>query len=243
MTAFTIRISDLSAELRALPVRDREAMKRAARYTLEVEGPRWIQWSIRGGGAGAAPRATATRAERRMRKKTPQGVGAVLRKAIKKLKVKILGKTSASRAPKRPKRAPSPKRAAPGGYRVPIDTSDYANSWVSEPTSDGAIMYSSPNPPIKAGVIELGRRAGKGIPIAPLEAWVQRKLGVKDPVQAHGIAIAISRHAKKHKREGLHVLGRAHPKIAEAMKRNMVREMKISTAKAARLYTAATRGA
>lgn len=244
MTTIVLTIQQVPGELRAFPKRTREAMVMAARRTILIDGPRWVQWSIRGGGmTGAeAPRATATPAEVKKAKgrKTPQG----WRKSLGKLR-KAIGQIFGSSRPKvRKPRAPRVKDPPPkppfdpNAYRVPIDTGDYANSWVAEPTDDGAVLYSAASPSIKAGVIELGRRPGKGIPIPPLQDWVRRKLGIKDPDEAKGIAIRISWQAKHHGRPGLHVLGRAHPKIAEAAVRNTVRQLKINHAKAAELYRA-----
>ena len=90
---------------------------------------------------------------------------------------------------------------------------------------DGGLFYSSSRPPILAGVIEYGRRPAP-IPIRPLADWVRRKLGCSDPKKAIGIAIAISKTAAKTERPGLHVLGRAHPKIAEALHKNVGRELR-----------------
>jgi hypothetical protein len=107
-----------------------------------------------------------------------------------------------------------------GGYRQPIDTGNYANSWKSEMLEEGGIIYSSANPPIKSGVIEDGRRPSF-IPIEPLTAWVKRKLGVTDPKAARSIAFAISKKASKTPRPGLGVLARAYPKIVEALQKNL----------------------
>lgn len=111
------------------------------------------------------------------------------------------------------------------GYRKPVDTGNYRNSWKSEMLGDEGIIYSSANPAIKSSVIEAGRRPGF-IPIQPLTEWVKRKLGVTDPKAARSIAFAISKTASKKPRPGLGVLERAHPKIVEALQKNMDRELR-----------------
>jgi hypothetical protein len=242
MTTIVLGIADAPGELRAFPKREREAMIMAARKTIIVDAPRWIQWSIRGGGAGETPRATASPSEAKKAKgrRTPQKWGR-LKKLVKSLvggRRRRVPKVKGSKPPKAP--GACTPRPAPS-YRTPIDTGNYAGSWVAEATPEGAVIYSAANPPIKAGVIELGRRPGKGIPIDPLAEWVRRKLGCQDPDQARAIAAAISFHARKHGRAGLRVLRRAHPKIAEAMVRNVERQLQISTAKAAELYRARAR--
>lgn len=235
-----LSITQAPGEYRAFPKRTREALVMAARRTILIDGPRWIQWSIRGGGAGVTPRAVATPAEVKKAKgrKTPKAWPKQFRKAHKLLK--RIGLVGGRTKPKvKNSKPPTPKtQKAPAGYRVPIDTGDYANSWTAEPTEDGAVLYSAASPAIKAGVIEVGRRPGVGIPIGPLQDWVRRKLGVKDPDEARGIAIRISWQAKHHGRPGLHVLGRAAPKIAEAMVANTARQLKVAHAKAAELYAA-----
>lgn len=121
-------------------------------------------------------------------------------------------------------------------YRTPVDTGDYARSWKAEimpmevergrVVGPGRIIiYSAASPPVKAGVIEHGRRPAP-IPIGPLADWVRRKLGVSDPGKAKGIAFAISRKASKRIRPGLEVLARAHPKIAEAVEKRVAAEMR-----------------
>lgn len=113
----------------------------------------------------------------------------------------------------------------PPAYRKPIDTGDYARSWIHELTENGGAFYSAASPPVKAGVIELGRRPAP-IPIRPLAEWVRRKFGCTDPKKALGIAIAISKVAAETPRPGLRVLHRAHPKISEAAKKNIEREIR-----------------
>lgn len=237
MTTILVTIEQAPGELRAFPRRTREALILAARRTILIDGHRWVQWSIRGGGAGVVPRAVASSEElKRSKGKTSQ----VWRKVLRKL-VKVVGRISGKSKPAvRTGRPPDkrPPAKGPGGYRVPIDTGDYAGSWIAEPTETGAMLYSGASPAIKAGVIEKGRRPGRGIPIPPLKDWVRRKLGIKDPDEAEGIAVRISWAAKRHGRAGLNVLGRAHPKIAEAMVRNAVQQLRVSHAKAAELYKA-----
>jgi hypothetical protein len=111
-----------------------------------------------------------------------------------------------------------------GEYFMPIDRGEYAASWVGHETEEGGTFYSSATPAVKAGVIEYGRKAA-WIPLEPLTDWVVRKLGF-DEEEARSVAYAISRHASEHDRPGLFVLERAHPKIAEALQANVVRELK-----------------
>lgn len=118
-------------------------------------------------------------------------------------------------------------RRSPPFYRVPIDVGDYARSWRGLVQSDGTgLFYNDSSPPVKAGVIEEGRRPGRGIPIEPLAQWVRRKFGCRDPEKAEAIAMAISRRAKHHGRPGLKVLARAHPRIAKAQLVNLERSMR-----------------
>ena len=108
-------------------------------------------------------------------------------------------------------------------YNIPIDIGEYAASWVGHETPEGGTFYSNASPAVKAGVIEFGRRPA-WIPIGPLAEWVQRKLGFAG-LEARSVAYAISRHASENERPGLRVLERAHPKIAEALQANVVREL------------------
>lgn len=179
---------NLPAALREYAEGRDAGLRKAMARTVEVDAPRWIQWSIRGGGFGA-------------------GADAPIEPAPPKRKVK-----------KGTKSDPCPRRKPPR-YRKPIDTGEYAASWKSQVTKSGALFYSTSNP-IKTGVIEEGRRAA-GIPIEPLAQWVRRKLGCRNPKRARSIAFLISRAAKKRRRPGLHVLKRAHPRIAEAFQRNV----------------------
>ncbi len=228
MAELTIGIADLGAELRRLPKRDQAAIRRGIQRTLEVDAPRWIQWSIRGGGMGGVPARTAPK--KPSKPKTPKPRAGLLRRVLSRLKT-LLSRLRGGRVPKKPgagkmkPKDPCAPGAAPTGYRQPIDTGDYANSWKSEMLEDGGIFYNSGRPPIKAGVIEHGRRPAP-IPIRPLADWVRRKLGCADPKRALGIAIAISKTAAKTPRKGLKVLERAHPKIVEAAHKNVDRELR-----------------
>lgn len=227
MPTTTILLADLPEELRALPLRDQEAMRRAVQRTLAFDAPRWIQWSIKGGGYGGATGWQRTTAKKPpAKRKKPSTIARVWAK---------IRTFFHSRHGKRPK-VPAPIRAGapcaprkPPTYREPVDTGEYKNSWKTQILPDGAIFYSASHPPEKAGVIEYGRRPAP-IPIEPLADWVRRKLGCNDPKKARSIAFAISKVASKKKREGLHVLERAHPKIAEALEANIARELKISAA-------------
>lgn len=112
--------------------------------------------------------------------------------------------------------------------RRPVDTGDYRRAWAAEPTPAGAIFYSTASPAVKAGVIERGRRAGKGIPLEPLAEWVRRRLHVRDRANARSIAFLISRKHRREGRKGLGVMKRAHPKIAEAFRQNLLKELRRS---------------
>ena len=229
MPTMTIALADLEAEYRDLPRRDRRALQRAAARTFEVDAQRWIQWSIRGGATGQRSQRTAKPKPKRRRRtwiaNLMKGVASLFR-------------SRRGKVPRVPNSLPEVKgtdgscsRRAPPLYRVPIDTGDYANSWRATATEDGYVLYNSSNPPEKAGVIELGRRAAP-IPIEPLVHWVRRKLGCPDPRKQRSIAHAISRYASRHPREGLRVLERAHPRIAEALIRNTQRELRQSISQA-----------
>jgi hypothetical protein len=108
----------------------------------------------------------------------------------------------------------------------PFDTGDYKRSWKSEDTDDGAIFYSAATPAVKAGVIEHGRRPGKGIPQKPLLAWVQRKLRIKDVAKAKHVAAIISINAKRFGRPGLGIMKKAHPRMVAAFQANLEKELK-----------------
>lgn len=232
MPVLVLSLADLPAELRSLPRRDGEAITRANRITMEVDAHRWIQWSIMGGGwlGEVDPdfqRRTATEEEKATRGKTkqkrkPVGLG---KKLVKKLRDRFFKKAKAKKA-KRPKKEPDPPPdPRDHGYRPPIDTGDYKSGWRSEVDPDGnAVFYSAATPALKAGVIEGGRRPAP-IPIEPLARWVERKLGLQGE-EARRVAWGISRKAARTKREGLNVLGRAHPKIVEALVKNLARELK-----------------
>lgn len=229
MPTMRIAIGDLADELRELPKRDLAALRRAIHRTVAIDAQRWIQWSIRGGDSPRPPRsAPAPSGERERRSRLGGLLGRLGRR----------NNHRGSRPSVPGSRPPSPpgacERRAPPDYRVPIDTGDYAASWrfdFDSGTGEG-VIYSSPNPPIKAGVIEYGRRPAP-IPIEPLAQWVRRKFGCNDPGRARSIAHAISRYAAKHARPGLRVLERAHPKIAEALARNVERELRVSISEAA----------
>jgi hypothetical protein len=225
MPTIIVPLADLEAELRALPRRDIAAIRLAIQRTIEVDAHRWIQWSIKGGGSGGQPAKRPTKGPKK--RKRPN----IVRKVLKKLGG-LLRRGKVPKVPAAPKKKEDPcSRPPQQGYRQPVDTGDYKNSWKSQMLGEGGIFYSSPNPPIKAGVIEEGRRAAP-IPIEPLALWVRRKFGCKDPNKARSIAIAISKAASKTKRPGLHVLRRAHPKIVEAMSKNLERELRRSISSA-----------
>lgn len=224
MPTLILSFADLPNELRHLPHRDRLAIMKAIRTTMEVDAHRWIQWSIAGGGWEGQKdpdlnRRVATEEEKRTRKRTPQKRG--LPGLAARLAAKLRKKPATPPKKEKKEKSKSPRV----GYRAPVDTGDYKSSWRSEMDDKGnALIYSSSSPPIKAGVIEEGRRP-KAIPIEPLARWVERKLGLQGD-EARGVAWGISRKAAKQAREGLHVLTRAHPKIVESLVRNVARELK-----------------
>lgn len=115
----------------------------------------------------------------------------------------------------------------PGEYRRPVDTgTNYKNRWVHELYPDGGVFFAQSSPPILAGVIEKGRRPGKGIPSEPLAAWVQRKFGETDYKKALRIAFLISRKAKLEGRAGLSVMERARVPLRQALHANILRELR-----------------
>jgi hypothetical protein len=240
----TIALADLEEELCELPKRDQTAIKLAIRRTVSMDAYRWIAWSIKGGGIVDPQRPTAPPQQKTSPKRRRRQV-SLLRRFLKMIHtklppdvrrlLKLLGKSQRRAVPKIPRPPGAPpvvKPKPPGqcagkpppGYRPPVDTGDYAAGWKHEFTDEGGIFFSS-SPPEKAGVIEKGRRAAP-VPIQPLQDWVMRKLGCKDPKVARRIAIAISKHKAKTPQPGLKVLERAHPKIAEALAYNVVREMR-----------------
>lgn len=185
-----------------------------------VDAQRWIQWSIRGGSEADPQRSLNIKPViKKPRNRKPKSLKSRLLRAIKR----FFGKRPKRRynKPKQPPTDTGPKSA----YRAPIDTGGYARSWRGVETANGGLFFSISSPRVLAGVIELGRRPGKGIPTAPLADWVRRKLGESDPERAKRIAIAISFKQKRDGRPGLHVLGRAHPKIAESLAKNILREL------------------
>lgn len=216
-----IGLKDLGPELQAFARGNQVAVRRAVERTIMVDAQRWIQWSIRGGSEADPQRSLDIKPViKRPRKPKRTSIKSKLLKAIKR----FFGKKPRRRynEPKQPPSDVGPKSA----YRPPIDTGGYARSWRGVMTSTGGLFFSVSSPRVLAGVIELGRRPGKGIPVAPLADWVRRKLGESDPERAKRIATAISFKQKRDGRPGLNVLGRAHPKIAEALAKNIVREMK-----------------
>lgn len=230
MPTITIGLAQLPAELRALAVRDQRALNVANLRTLSADAQRWIQWSIRGGGMPPMfgpprpPKGPLGYRKNRRGRGLIQKVMSRLRRALKVVGVPRARGGGAGGMPV--KQPPDPcMRRPPPAYRKPVDTGDYANSWRWEVDGEGGQVYASPNPPIKAGVIEHGRRLGKGIPMGPLADWVRRKLGCKDPKKARSIAFAISKTQKEQGRPGLKVLERARPKIVEASIRNVRREL------------------
>lgn len=213
-----LTLAEWGGALRRIPRADAEAVKRAIRRTAEVDAHRWIQWSLHGGGWGdgadepSTGRHQATEEERQAappkRKKRPPDMGRLLKPK-----------------PAKPKKKTAKSASSESDYRIPVDTGDYKNTFRTDIDEDGnAVVYSAATPPIKAGVIEEGRRAGKGIPIEPLTRWVERKMGLQGSA-ARAVAFLVSRKAAKHPRPGLHVLQRAHPKIAAALVANLRREM------------------
>lgn len=226
MTVYTIKASQWASSLKATTERDTQLLIKAARETAFVDAPRWIQWSIHGGNKDSAP------ADPTSTPPAPEKPATPAKRADKnkgqRAKVKQARKKSGKKATVKKGKKAKVKSAATSvpSYRVPVDTGEYANSWTPANIANGAEIYSASNPRMKAGVIELGRRPGKGIPIEPLAAWVRRKMNVRDLDAAKAIARKISWKAKKHGRKGLHVLGRAHPKISDAFHANAVKMLK-----------------
>lgn len=218
MASITIAISDLGDELRRLPRRNEGAILRGIHKTLAVDAYRWFDWSIRGGGIAAPPSRTGTGP--RKPKKTKVRIG-LLRRIVNRLKNLLFFR---KKAKKPAAKKPPATRGPPPGYRVPIDLGDYAASGRHDLSDGGGMFYSATSPPIKAGVIEEGRRPAP-IPIRPLAEWARRKFGI-GPDEARGVAFAISKAASKTKRPGLHVFARMHPKIAESLQKNIARELR-----------------
>lgn len=256
MTVHTISLPGLGPELRALSARTQAGVLAAVRATASVDAHRWIQWSIRGGGWGAseAPPPPPPPAPPRAKPPKGSGIGKALRVGAKGLlrgaargalpasaraALDLASAIKAASAPVPPPKTFTPKAAKleragipkpPPGYRPPVDTGDFLNSWRAEDTPNGAVFYSAASPSEKAGVIEAGRRPGKGIPIAPLADWVRRKFGISDADAARAIAIRISWSAKLRGRAGLHVLGRARPKIEDALRSRVAMAIKNASA-------------
>jgi hypothetical protein len=111
-------------------------------------------------------------------------------------------------------------------YYQPVDTGDYKAAWLHELYDNGGVFFSNATPPVKAGVIEKGRRPGKGIPLDPLQEWVRRKFGENDLKKARRIAYLISRKHKAKGRPGLGVMERARPHIRSALQLRIIEELK-----------------
>ena len=217
MATIIISIADLGNELRRLPRRNEAAILRAVHNTLAIDAYRWFDWSIRGGGLVAPPARTGTGP-----KKPPKAKIRVslLGRIVKRLKGVLSLFRKKAKKPKA-KKPPAP-RGPPPGYRVPVDRGFYAASGRHDLNEKGGMFYSADTPPIKVGVIEEGRRPAF-IPIRPLVGWARRKFGL-GPDEAKSAAFAISTAASKTRRPGLHVFARMHPKIAEALHKNIDRE-------------------
>lgn len=223
MAVLVVTLADLGEELRRLPRRDLRAVRRGLELAAKLDADRWIKWSIRGGGTAAEnvrPVAAAPGPPKVARKGPKRSSGSII-KRLKQALLKGLGLQKVKVRSKKPEVAARP----PPGYRIPVDTGDYAASWRAQVDEDRVRIFSLANPRVKASVIETGRRPAP-IPIAPLADWVRRKLGVTDAGKARSIAFAISRNASKKRREGLGVLARAHPKIAEAARRRVFEQLR-----------------
>lgn len=230
-----ITLKDLPAELRRLPARDAAAVIGGIHQTLALDAHRWIQWSIRGGGTvdGVKTGLTPSDRPRRYSKKkkvTAKGKGSKPKKGEsgRGLISNVLSKLGfgSNSEPKKTTKKVIKKikkvervNAAPG-YRQPIDTGEYANSWKHVLTPEGGEFWPASTPPIKAAVIEAGRRPAP-IPREHLAQWVRRKLNVQDPKKAARIAFLISRKASKTRRPGLKVLERAAPRIEASLLKNV----------------------
>lgn len=204
---FTLRT--LGVKLADFPREERDAIRKA--FTNAARPiDRAIQWSIHGGGYGAAADAARARASTPKARERERVKGELERRRAMK------GQRPRGRHP------PLPPPEPPPLYPVPIDRGDYANSWRVRAEGNTAVVYTVAKPLIKAAVIETGRRPAP-IPIRPLVGWVQRKLKVTDPRRALGIAIAISKKANEEKRPGLKVIARARPKIVAALRLEVLR--------------------
>jgi hypothetical protein len=101
-----------------------------------------------------------------------------------------------------------------------FDTGRFLNSWKAEA---GTSLYIAKlfNDAPYAGVIEHGRRPGKGVPPGVLDAWVRRKLvgtrrrGVKAIKEIESLAFLVSRAIKLRGIPGRRILAGAMPQIAE----------------------------
>lgn len=218
----TLGLKDVALHLRALSARNAEAILKATHRTAELDAMRWIQWSIRGGGRVSSRVRGRTSGVKKAR---PKGSSPSSKPTLGG--EEGIGQTKKSREPAvagKVGKKKGKKRGSQGGYRIPIDTGNYAGSWRATRLKDGAEIWSAAAPQVKAGVIEEGRRPAP-IPITPLARWVKRKFGVGDDEEARGIAFAISKYASKNRRPGLHVLARARAKIFEALKKNVEREL------------------
>lgn len=227
MTEIKLDMSQLQAELKKLSYAEGQKMKKAidtaTKKTVLIDADRWVQWSIRGGGWTGQVSVPTTKKPRKAKpkgKKPP----SLLSRLLAALGGRSSPRSKQPRAPKKPAKPPTPKPPVP--YRVPIDTGQYAASWRGHMVGDVGLFYAAARPPVKATVIEHGRRPGKGVPIDPLADWVKRKLGVKDRNKARSVAFAISKSIKAKGKHGLKVLERARPKILDAHIDNVERELK-----------------
>lgn len=223
MGVVTLTPEQVPGELREVLRRQRHAIRVAIKRTLEIDAPRWIDWSIRGG--------DANKLQLQPTFPVPSGPQKSSR-AGRTPKARVAG-VKRGKAPKGPSKVASKKSSASGcgakppagGYRAPIDTGNYRQAWASSVDGDRGYFYSTASPIAKAVAIEVGRAPGP-IPIEPLADWVRRKFGCSDPVRARAIAFLISRKASRQRRPALKVLERAHPKIAEAFQRNLVEALR-----------------
>lgn len=97
-----------------------------------------------------------------------------------------------------------------------MDTGEYMRAWSAAELPEGAVLY---NGRPYAPVIELGRRAGARMPpVAPLAAWVHRKLRPEGgPAAEAAIALAIARKIKARGIPGKLIMINSLGKLADAL--------------------------
>lgn len=119
----------------------------------------------------------------------------------------------------------APPASDKGSYGA-VNTGHYKRSWRAERTPSGARVYNLAG---YAGVIELGRRAGRKLP--PLEQvarWAQRKMGLSEK-DARAAAFPIARAIAKRGLRGRKVMASSISNITkgflEEVRKELAREM------------------